>query len=257
MRHTRWPGSGCRRLLASMSLASPRVGQRRWLRASPIAEAYFDCWQSARIDPAAEFEGAVPVRSVFGYGSLIFRPGFPYLRAYPACVRGYLRRFWQRSCDHRGTPESPGRVVTLISAEEAGEEAEAAEVHGVAYDVAEDDWAAALRDLDVRERHGYTRTVAEVRRLHGPAGRAVVYYAHEPHANAAYAGPEAVARTAEVIASSLGPSGRNDDYLFALTSALDEWGLPPDPYLEKLVEAVRSHQNQDRRAGAHQTPAPG
>lgn len=206
------------------------------------------------MDPDAEFEGATPVRSIFGYGSLIFRPGFPYLRAYPASVRGYLRRFWQRSCDHRGTPKAPGRVVTLVRAEDAGGEAEAAEVHGVAYDVADEDWQAVLEALDIRERHGYVRTVAALLAPGGASaeagtGRAVVYYAHEPRSNAAYAGPEAVAQTAEVIASSGGPSGRNDDYLFALKSALDEWGIPPDPYLEELVEAVRNSQLLSRREG--------
>mmetsp|Transcript_54830 Transcript_54830/g.169786 ORF Transcript_54830/g.169786 Transcript_54830/m.169786 type:complete len:257 (-) Transcript_54830:87-857(-) len=211
-------------------------------------EAGLDCWDRARVDPAAEFDGVAPVRSIFGYGSLVFRPGFAHIRAYPVCVRGFARRFWQRSCDHRGTPEAPGRVVTLVQAEEAGACAEAAEVNGVAYDVADEDWQAVLEALDIRERHGYVRTVTELFSPGGVAvggrlGRAVVYYAHDPRTSAAYAGPEPLPRTAQVIASSRGPSGRNDDYLFSLIAALHDWGLPPDPYLEELAEAVRAAQD--------------
>eukprot|EP00928_Gymnodinium_smaydae_P039868 TRINITY_DN27147_c0_g1_i1.p3 TRINITY_DN27147_c0_g1~~TRINITY_DN27147_c0_g1_i1.p3 ORF type:complete len:263 (+),score=56.31 TRINITY_DN27147_c0_g1_i1:98-790(+) len=209
------------------------------------AEANFDCWETARVDPNAKFDG---VRAVFGYGSLIFRPGFAFERAYPASVRGFARRFWQRSCDHRGTVEAPGRVAVLVQSEEVpGAEADAL-VHGVAYEVAEADWAEVLQQLDIRERHGYVRTVAELQCEGAGADsaspvRAVVYYAHEPRSSAAYAGPEAVPATAEVIARSIGPSGRNDEYLYKLEDALQKWKVPTDDYLVELAKTVRSLQN--------------
>jgi cation transport regulator ChaC len=52
---------------------------------------------------------------VFGYGSLVWRAGFEAAEASGGvCVRGLRRAFHQGSTDHRGTPEAPGRVVTLV-----------------------------------------------------------------------------------------------------------------------------------------------
>lgn len=55
---------------------------------------------------------------VIGYGSLIFKPPPHVSLRIAGYLQGYIRRFWQSSIDHRGTPSSPGRVVTLVSLDE-------------------------------------------------------------------------------------------------------------------------------------------
>ncbi|VDL63512.1 unnamed protein product [Hymenolepis diminuta] len=51
---------------------------------------------------------------IFGYGSLIWKPNFPYSQRMIGYIKGYKRRFYQSSITHRGTPKNPGRIVTLL-----------------------------------------------------------------------------------------------------------------------------------------------
>ena len=59
----------------------------------------------------ASFDQAAEDLWVFGYGSLIWRPGFDYLDRAPANIIGMHRSLCIYSFDHRGTPESPGLVL--------------------------------------------------------------------------------------------------------------------------------------------------
>ncbi len=158
---------------------------------------------------------------MFGYGSLIYKVDFPYLEREEAVVEGWQRRFWQGSHDHRGTPDAPGRVVTLIPA--AG-----AVCKGVAYRVEHE----VFEHLDHREKNGYERHAVSIflsrsaRRVGG-----LLYVARSD--NHAYLGPAPLPELAAHIARSSGPSGSNRDYLLRLAEALRELG-DPDPHVMAL-----------------------
>jgi cation transport regulator ChaC len=148
---------------------------------------------------------------LFGYGSLIFKADFPYLDRRAASIRGWSRRFWQGSHDHRGTEAAPGRVVTLVP--DAG-----ATCHGMAYLVTPEEFA----HLDYREKNGYLRLATEIRFEDGSSVEGLVYIA--THENAAFLGPAGERDIARQIAASCGPSGPNSEYLLELAHALRELG---------------------------------
>ncbi len=196
-------------------------------------------WDTAAVDPAADFAG---VTAVFGYGSLTWKPCCPaadLAGAFPAALPGWHRRFWQASHDHRGTPANPGRVVTVLRADhpdaaacERQDTGGEAVVYGMAYVVK--DLARILPELDARERHGYTRTVVHVRRLDtGQLVPAVMYFA-SPGNDPAYTGPQSDADVAAVLATAAGPSGPNREYFDNLRAWCATHGIV-DPHLERLA----------------------
>lgn len=144
---------------------------------------------------------------LFGYGSLIYKADFAYLARRRARVEGWTRRFWQGSHDHRGTPEAPGRVATLI-------EMPGAVCVGVAYRITPDVFAY----LDHREKNGYLRRRVTLGFDDGSSAEGLVYIA-DP-ANAAYLGPAPESAIARHVATAAGPSGPNRDYLLRLAEAL-------------------------------------
>ncbi len=170
---------------------------------------------------------------MFGYGSLVWRPEFPHAERRPAFIDGWTRRFWQGSTDHRGVPEDPGRVVTLIP--EAG-----ARCHGVAYRVTPEAADDVFAGLDHRERGGYARIELPVHFLasaHAPpsSADARMYLATSDNPN--YLGDAPLPAIARQIARCHGPSGANLEYLLRLADALRELGAVDDHVfaLERLV----------------------
>ncbi|OBA00818.1 gamma-glutamylcyclotransferase [Halomonas sp. G11] len=154
---------------------------------------------------------------LFGYGSLIWKADFAYLERQPAYITGWARRFWQASHDHRGTPEAPGRVATLIRSP-------GAVCHGMAYRITPD----VLGPLDVREKNGYLREKVPLTFLDhngndvgGSEG--LIYLASED--NPAFLGEAPLADIARQINQAHGPSGPNREYLLNLAHALRELGV--------------------------------
>lgn len=144
---------------------------------------------------------------LFGYGSLIFKADFEFLETRPATIDGWQRRFWQGSHDHRGTPEAPGRVTTLVRA--PGESCV-----GLAYRVTPD----VFEHLDVREKNGYLRFLTPMSFRDGGRAEGLVYIATED--NAAWLGPAPLEAIASQISQACGPSGENSEYLLRLAESL-------------------------------------
>ncbi len=179
---------------------------------------------------------------VFGYGSLIWRPDFEFAARRPARLHGWARRFWQGSHDHRGVPDRPGRVVTLVKSADAF-------CDGVAYLVEADAIDRIFEALDHREKNGYQRyrvdlelhdadpCAAPATDIPGDGTNAVVYVA--PLNNHAFLGPAPLEEMARQILLCEGPSGRNRDYLLALAQSLRDLDAD-DPHVFELESLVRS-----------------
>ncbi|WP_394779372.1 gamma-glutamylcyclotransferase [Undibacterium sp.] len=148
---------------------------------------------------------------LFGYGSLIFKADFPFIERRPALIKGWTRRFWQGSHDHRGTAAAPGRVATLVP--QPG-----AICEGMAYLVTPEEF----EHLDYREKNGYLRLSTDIIFEDGSSVEGLVYIATEE--NAAFLGAAPELDIARQIAASVGPSGRNSDYLLDLAAALRALG---------------------------------
>lgn len=170
---------------------------------------------------------------IFGYGSLVWRPAFPYRRRRPGFIRGYVRRFWQASTDHRGTPEAPGRVATLIG--QPG-----AVCWGMAYEVGREDMKAVLEALDHREKDGYerilTRVTLQASASHDEADVDALVYIAGTH-NPRYLGPTSVEEIAAEIQVRHGPSGSNREYVLRLAEALADMGAE-DPHVLDIMRRI-------------------
>jgi cation transport regulator ChaC len=165
---------------------------------------------------------------VFGYGSLIFRPDFPFVERREGFISGWARRFWQASHDHRGTRECPGRVVTLI-------ESPGARCWGVAYRVAPEHVALVLERLDDRESGGYKRRTLAFTAVAGNLEAVTVYVAD--HENPNFVGPEEERHIAEIVRDAIGQSGANREYVLRLAEALISAG-EHDPHVVEIVRAL-------------------
>ncbi|HRO12150.1 gamma-glutamylcyclotransferase [Amaricoccus sp.] len=169
---------------------------------------------------------------VFGYGSLIWSPGFEYADRRVATLCGYRRAFCMTSIVYRGTPEAPGLVLALDRGDGSGS------CVGVAYQVAAERAAATLAYLRERElvSYAYTEARLPVALEDGEAVEALVYVSNPAHAQ--YRGGLSLEAQAEVIARAVGPRGPNRDYLLKTVESLETLGLH-DPDLARLAELVR------------------
>ncbi len=171
---------------------------------------------------------------VFGYGSLMWRPGFEFLEKRPARLNGAHRALCVISHYHRGTPERSGLVLGL---DRGGS------CRGIAFRV-----AGGLREQTIRylrEREQVTSVYLEKYRLvdllDGDRGRvsAVCYLVDRGHAQ--YAGVLTPEEQLTYVKRGHGKSGSNPDYVLATVEALHALDIQ-DRSLEWLAERLKSER---------------
>lgn len=168
---------------------------------------------------------------VFGYGSLLWNPGFPVAEQRLARLDGWHRSFCMRSIHHRGTEDDPGLVLALDAM--AG-----AACHGLALRTEPGHEVATIAYLREREliSSAYLETELEVEAQgHGPLP--VLAYVIDPE-HGQYCGGLPLEDQARIIARARGGMGPNDAYLYNTASHLAELGIA-DPDMEWLADRVR------------------
>nr|XP_060616585.1 glutathione-specific gamma-glutamylcyclotransferase 1 [Anolis sagrei ordinatus] len=188
---------------------------------------------------AEEGQGEMPTSPlwVFGYGSLVWRPGFEFASRKVGYIRGYSRRFWQGDTFHRGSEKMPGRVVTL-------QEDYNGCTWGVAYELRGDQVAASLKYLNVREAvlGGYITKLVKFYPQEEESEEpilALVYIATPQ--NPSYLGPASEEDIAAQIIVSSGRAGHNIEYLLQLADFM-RYCCPQveDEHLFSIEEALIS-----------------
>ena len=167
---------------------------------------------------------------IFGYGSLMWHPGFAVVEHQIARLNGYHRTFCMRSIHHRGTDADPGLVLALDAAQAACD--------GVAFRVADDVAGATLVYLREREliSAAYLEQVLPLQLADGRMVQAVAFVVDRDHVQ--YCGGLALEEQAGIIARAVGGRGTNAEYLFNTADHLAELGIA-DSDLTWLAQRVR------------------
>lgn len=168
---------------------------------------------------------------VFGYGSLLWDPGFEVSETRVATLRGYARSFCMSSIHHRGTVEKPGLVLALDAVEDAM-------CRGMAMRVADGHETRTLAYLREREliSSAYLEKTLSVGFENGVGVEAVTYVIDPQHVQ--YRGAIPLEEQAQIIARAIGDRGPNTEYLYNTAAHLHEIGLH-DPDLDWLAARVR------------------
>ena len=171
---------------------------------------------------------------VFGYGSLMWNPGFPHEDRLIATLPGYHRSFCMRSIHHRGTPEAPGLVLALDPSARA-------ECRGLAFRVPDAERDATLAYLREREliSSAYLERVLDIHLSDGRRIMAVSYVVDTGHVQ--YCGGLPLEEQAQIIARAVGGRGPNTEYLHNTVAHLAELGIEDADlaWLDARVRTIR------------------
>jgi len=165
---------------------------------------------------------------VFGYGSLIWRPGFAHVETRRARLHGYRRSLCVYSFVHRGTRQRPGLVLGL----DLG-----GSCVGLAFRVPgelRDEVIAYLRERELVTSVYLERTL-KVRLDGGGTVEAVAYIVDRTHEQ--YAGALDTADAAALVRGAVGQSGNNEDYVASTLEHLEALGIR-DHWLEDVARRI-------------------
>jgi glutathione-specific gamma-glutamylcyclotransferase len=166
---------------------------------------------------------------VFGYGSLMWNPGFLFAERHPAIAHGVHRRLCVYSTHYRGTPEKPGLVVGLLSG---------GCCHGVAFRVVAVNVKETRNYLTEREQISkiYHEVFRPVRLRDGRTVQALCYVVDQSHKQ--YAGRLSPDEQFDFVKDSHGNIGPNRDYVCNTAQSLKEIGVE-DRTLHWLAEKLQ------------------
>lgn len=169
---------------------------------------------------------------VFGYGSLMWRPGFPFIEHQIATVRGYHRALCVYSHVHRGTPERPGLVLGL---DRGGS------CKGIAFRVQATDAEATITYLRAREQVTlvYRELQLQARLIDGRTITTLSYAVDRAHVQ--YAGRLGRHDLARLVAQGRGASGANPEYVRNTQAHLRHLGIR-DATLDWLVAHLAAEE---------------
>jgi cation transport protein ChaC len=165
---------------------------------------------------------------VFGYGSLMWNPGFDFVERSQALVYGYRRSLCVRSWVHRGTQQNPGLVLGL---DRGGS------CRGMAFRIGADLWDDVIEYLRARElvTNVYLERNVTLQLEGGRSVKAVAYIVDRNHVQ--YGGALDAHAAARIVHKAQGQSGPNDAYVFNTLAHLKEMGIR-DHWLEQVVGEV-------------------
>jgi cation transport protein ChaC len=169
---------------------------------------------------------------MFGYGSLMWDPGFAHVERRPAVLKGYHREFCMVSTRNRGTEEEPGLVLSLCPG---------GETVGIVYGYEAAKAAEVLTYLDEREGLGraHQRAVVPIRVLDATQERLTPSWTYLPILTAKnYDCLIPLERSAGLVAKGRGRIGTSYDYLRLLIGELHKLKVP-DRKLNELYDAAR------------------
>ena len=168
---------------------------------------------------------------VFGYGSLLWNPGFTPAQSVKARLHDYHRSFCMLSIHHRGSEDDPGLVLALDAVP-------GGQCTGLAFQVADAEADAVLEELRAREliSSAYVERHVDLETDAGDTIKALAYVIDPDHVQYCQFDLE---RQAQMIARAVGGRGPNTEYLFNTADHLQQLGIA-DADMDWLVARVRA-----------------